>query len=250
MSEAEKGRSLAPALYVVATPLGNPADLSPRARLVLALADLVLAEDTRRAGLLFRRLGVERRAGRGFVSFFEHNEAQKTGRVVKALERGLSVALISDAGTPLISDPGYRLVRACREKGLPVIPVPGPSAALAALSCCGLPPQPFTFLGFLPRSAADLKRLFLVHADTGASLVFFESKNRLAKTLALAGRVLGDRPVCLARELTKDHEEFILGRLPGAEALAKALRGEITVVVGPLEFPAKSDEQELARLIR
>jgi 16S rRNA (cytidine1402-2'-O)-methyltransferase len=142
-------------LWVVATPLGNPGDLSPRAREVLAAADLLLAEDTRRAGLLFQRLGIR---SKGFLSLFEHNEEARIGTVLAALERGESVALFSDAGTPLLSDPGFRLVRACREAGFAVSPVPGPSAPAAALSASGLPPQPFVFLGFLPRKDGDIRR--------------------------------------------------------------------------------------------
>lgn len=223
------------ALYVVATPLGNAGDCSPRARRVLAAADVVLAEDTRRAGLLFQRLGI---ASHGFVSFHEHNEDRKRESVLQTLEQGGSVALISDAGTPLLSDPGYTLVRACREAGFAVVPVPGPSAPLAALMACGLPPQPFTFLGFLPRKAGERRRLLERHGATGATLVFFERKNRLADSLRAAAEVLGPREVCVARELTKDHEEFIVGCLDALDGMDIPLLGEFTVVVGP---PARGD---------
>ena len=222
---------LPPGLYVVATPIGNDADLSPRARDVLTRADAVLAEDTRRAGLLFRRLAI-RRARPGFFSLHEHNEAGRVPQVLTMLGQGQSVALISDAGTPVLADPGYRLVRACREAGQRVTPVPGPSAPAAALSACGLPPAPYTFFGFLPRAKGQARKLLARHAATGASLVFFERKDRLAATLALAGEVLGDREFALCRELTKVYEEFILGRL-GQLPENLDLLGEVTVVIGP-----------------
>ena len=147
-----------PRLWVVAGTLGNPGDFSPRARQALQGADLILAEDTRRAGLFFQRHEVVPRGS--LRSFFEHNEQERIPFVLKVLEQGRDVALISDAGTPLIGDPGYRLVRACREAGFSVSPVPGPCAPVAALCASGLPPSPFTFLGFLPRQAGDKKRLF------------------------------------------------------------------------------------------
>jgi len=225
MDQAARGR-----LSIVATPLGNVDDLSPRAREALASADLVLAEDTRRAGLLFQRLGLK---ARRFMSFFEHNEEGRLAQVLAELEQGRHVALISDAGTPLLSDPGYRLVRACREQGHAVSPVPGPSAPVAALSACGLPPYPFTFLGFLPRREADVRKVLEEHGRTDVTLVFFERKSRLAATLALAAEALGDREFCVARELTKQHEEFIFGRLTRLADVQLDLLGELTVVVGP-----------------
>ena len=228
---------LAPGLYVVATPIGNDADLSPRAKGVLARADAVLAEDTRRAGLFFQRLGIDRktvgRERRGFMSLHEHNEAGRIPQVLEMLAQGQAVALISDAGTPVLSDPGFRLVRACRESGFCVAPVPGPSAPAVALSACGLPPAPYTFLGFLPRQKGQAKRLLARHAGTGATLVFFERKDRLAATLALAAEALGDREFALCRELTKVYEEFILGRLGRLAEVNLDVLGEITVVVGP-----------------
>ncbi len=220
-------------LWVVATPLGNVEDMSPRARRILADADVILAEDTRRAGLLFKRLDMERH-GR-LMSFFEHNEDKRLPRVLGFLEDGLSVALISDAGTPLLSDPGYTLVRACRDRGFPVSPVPGPSAPVAALSACGLPPLPYTFLGFPPRKKSRTEKLFAAHRDTGATLVFFERKSRLKGTLSIAHAILGDRAFCVARELTKNYEEFLRGRLACLPDFDCALRGELTVIVGPPE---------------
>ncbi|MDQ7834969.1 MAG: 16S rRNA (cytidine(1402)-2'-O)-methyltransferase [Humidesulfovibrio sp.] len=223
---------LAPGLYVVATPIGNDADLSPRARDVLTKADAVLAEDTRRAGLFFRRLMIER-ARPGFFSLHEHNEIGRVPQVLEMLMQGQAVALISDAGTPVLSDPGFRLARACREAGFRVIPVPGPSAPAVALSACGLPPAPYTFLGFLPRQKGQARKLLARHAATGATLVFFERKDRLAATLSLAAEVLGDREFALCRELTKIYEEFILGRLGRLDEARLDVLGEITVVIGP-----------------
>jgi 16S rRNA (cytidine1402-2'-O)-methyltransferase len=234
-------------LWVVATPLGNGADLSPRAREVLQRVDVVLAEDTRRTGLLFKRLGMR---ARRFVSFHDHNERTRAAGVLRLLADGAEIALVSDAGTPLLSDPGYRLVRACREQGVPVSPVPGPTAPAAALSAAGLPPLPFTFLGFLPRAASEARALLARYGGPGApptTLVFFERKDRLAATLELAHAALGPREVCVARELTKVHEEFIVGRLGEAGWLPGELLGELTVVVGPPEEPdAQTREEVLA----
>ncbi len=234
-------------LWVVATPLGNPGDLSPRAREILARADLLLAEDTRRAGLLFQRLGIP---AKGFLSLFEHNEEARKDTVLAALDRGESVALFSDAGTPLLSDPGFRLVRACLEAGHPVSPVPGPSAPVAALSACGLPPQPFVFLGFLPRKDGDIRRLLETYAALPATLVFFERKTRLAKALALAAQALGPRECCVCREMTKEHEEFLRGRLDDLTFLPAELLGEITVVIGPPGEQAKASEADLLAALR
>ena len=174
-------------LFIVATPLGNLGDLSPRAAEVLGRCALVLAEDTRHTGLLCKRLGIE--AAR-FVSLHEHNEEARLGLVLDVLGRGEDAALVSDAGTPLLADPGYRLVAAAREAGFTVSPVPGPSAVTAALSASGLPPMPFAFLGFAPRKDAERRRFFEVWAGQPATLVFFERKSRLEGTLAVAAQVL------------------------------------------------------------
>jgi 16S rRNA (cytidine1402-2'-O)-methyltransferase len=235
-------------LYVVATPLGDVTDLSPRAARVLAEADVVLAEDTRRTGLLLKRLGI---AARGFLSLHEHNEQARRDWVLGLLSQGRSLALVSDAGTPLLSDPGYLLVRACREAGYPVTPVPGPSAVAAALSAAGLPPYPFTFLGFLPRKTSDIRRLLEKHAATGATLVFFERKTRLGKALAVAALALGDRECVVAREMTKTFEEFLSGRLAAMAANPPEVLGEITVVVGPaVDDDRPTPEDEVRRVIK
>jgi len=234
-------------LWVVATPLGNVDDFSPRARNILMDADVILAEDTRRAGLLFQRLGLERH-GR-LVSFFEHNEDKRLPKVLQSLEDGLSVALISDAGTPLLSDPGFTLVRACRDEGYPVSPVPGPSAPVVALSASGLPPLPYTFLGFMPRKKTHAEKLFLAHRDTGATLILFERKSRLKGTLEIAHDMLGDREFCVARELTKEYEEFLRGNLGSLEDIDLDVRGELTVIIGPGCEPGEATEEELHDII-
>jgi len=234
-------------LYVVATPLGNADDLSPRARAILMDADVILAEDTRRAGLLFKRLGLTRH-GR-LVSFFEHNEDKKLPKVLDQLAEGLSVALISDAGTPLLSDPGFTLVRACRDEGYRVTPVPGPSAPVTALSASGLPPLPYTFLGFPPRKKSQTEKLFKTHRDTGATLVLFERKTRLKGTLSIAREILGEREFCVARELTKEYEEFLRGDLGQLDAFDFELRGELTVIIAPGGDDGEADEATILQRI-
>ncbi len=234
-------------LWVVATPLGNADDLSPRARRILTDADIILAEDTRRAGLLFQRLGLERH-GR-LISFFEHNEEKRLPKVLASLEDGLSVALISDAGTPLLSDPGFTLVRACRDKGFPVKPVPGPSAPVTALSASGLPPLPYTFLGFAPRKKSQTEKLFAAHRDTGATLVLFERKSRLKGTLEIAHDILGDREFCVARELTKEYEEFIRGTLGSLAGMDLDLLGELTIIIAPDREDGDTPEERVRACI-
>jgi len=234
-------------LWVVATPLGNVDDLSPRARQILTNSDIILAEDTRRAGLLFKRLGMDRH-GR-LMSFFEHNEDKRLPKILDALGQGLAVALVSDAGTPLLSDPGFTLVRACRDKGIPVSPVPGPSAPVTALSACGLPPLPYSFLGFAPRKKSQTEKLFRSHRDTGATLVFFERKSRLRGTLEIALDVLGDREFCVARELTKEYEEFIRGTLGSLKNVDFELRGELTVIIAPAKQGGVTTESELSIIL-
>lgn len=235
-----------PRLWIVATPIGNAEDLSQRARSVLQQADLILAEDTRRAAKLLASQDI---VPQKMLSFFEHNEEQRQNEVIAALKAGATVALITDAGTPLLADPGYRLTRACRQIGLPVSPVPGPSAPIAALSAAGIAPIPFTFLGFLPRSASGRRELFEIYHLVPGSLVFFERKNRLSESLELARQILGNREAAICRELTKTHEEFIITNLADAATAAAGLLGEITVIIGPVEKPAKMDEGEVTALL-
>lgn len=238
--------SNSPSLWVVATPLGNHGDLSPRAREVLESVDMVLAEDTRRTGLLFKSTGV---TAKKLVSFHDHNEEAKAPGIIAAMEEGQVYAVVSDAGMPLFSDPGFRLVKLAREKEICVSVVPGPSAPLTALAASGIAPQPFTFIGFPPRKASDQKKLFEEFSNLRSTLVFFERKNRLAATLQAAYEVLGPRELCVARELTKLHEEFILGRLEKHQEIPQDLLGEITVVIGPPESGGKTSEDELLKLI-
>jgi 16S rRNA (cytidine1402-2'-O)-methyltransferase len=231
---------------VVATPLGNPGDFSPRAREVLAGVDVILAEDTRRAARFCAEHGIP---ARRFLSFFEHNEEKRTGEALRLLKEGRSLALISDAGTPLLADPGYRLVRTCRREGIAVSPLPGPSAPAAALSAAGIPPLPYSFLGFLPRDVAGRKALFTAFAAMPGALVFFERRDRLRASLAAAREILGPRELAVCRELTKTHEEFILTRLERTEELPEDLLGELTIVIGPPERTERLPEREIRRLI-
>jgi len=227
-------------LFVVATPIGNLEDVTLRALRVLREADLLLAEDTREVRKLLDRHGVAARP----VSLHAHNEARRQGEALAALAAGGRVALVSDAGTPLVSDPGERLVAAAAAAGHAVEAVPGASAALAALVVSGLPAQRFTFLGFLPRRASERERLLARLRDAPETLVLFESPRRLAATLRELAERLGDRRACVARELTKRYEEVARGRL-GELALrfADGARGEVTLVVeGGAEAAVAEDD--------
>lgn len=219
-------------LIVVSTPIGNLADISERARLALETADLVACEDTRHSGRLMAHLGLKR----PLVSLHEHNEKQRLTGLLERLERGETIALISDAGTPLVSDPGFLLVRAAADAGLRVEAVPGPSAVLAALAISGLPPQPFTFLGFPPPKAGKRRTFLRRYAGLEHTLVLYESPHRLLASLADMREELGDRPVVVARELTKLHEEVLRGDLSEILEVLTArerLKGEFAVVLGP-----------------
>ncbi|MBQ7456873.1 MAG: rRNA small subunit methyltransferase 1 [Desulfovibrio sp.] len=218
-------------------------DLSPRARSILESADYVIAEDTRRALRLYREAAIPLRS---FVSFFEHNEEERVTQVLGWLKEGKDVALISDAGTPLIADPGFRLVKACHTLGISVSPIPGPSAPMAALSVAGIAPLPFTFLGFLPRDALARRTLFARYAEIPGSLVFFERGDRLAESIRIAYEVLGERDLAICRELTKTHEEILRLSL---SAPIPVFLGEITVVVGQAENVVKTPEEEIVALL-
>jgi 16S rRNA (cytidine1402-2'-O)-methyltransferase len=216
---------------VVATPIGNLDDLTLRARRVLESADLVACEDTRRTGRLLAHLELKR----PLQSLHEHNERQRLRGLLERLEAGDTVALVSDAGTPLVSDPGYLLVREAIRRGIAVEAVPGPSALLAALVASGLPPQPFTFAGFPPPKAGKRRAFYTRLASCDHTLVFFESPHRVRASLDDALAALGDRPAALCRELTKLHEETLRGTLSEIAAELRqrpAIRGEITLVVG------------------
>ncbi len=218
-------------LWVIATPLGNLGDFPPRAVEVIEGCSLLLAEDTRRTKTLLSALQV---AVPRMLSLFEHNEEYRVQGVLDILHSSRDVALVSDAGTPVISDPGYRLVRRCHEQGIKVTSVPGPCAATTALSISGLPTIPFSFLGFLPRHRGEVSKLFQQWLEVQSTLIFFERKNRLKQTLETALEILGDRECCVVREITKRFEETLRGRLADFP-LSSELQGEITVVLGPPE---------------
>jgi 16S rRNA (cytidine1402-2'-O)-methyltransferase len=228
-------------------------DLSPRAVVTLRAAEAVLCEDTRVTAKLLRRHGL----ATPMRALHDHNEAEEVPRVLDRLRAGGRLALVSDAGTPLVSDPGYRLVRAAVAEGLPVSAVPGPNAAVMALTLSGLAPQPFLFIGFLPpraaARAAELARLRAAErAGLSATLLLFEAPHRLAECLAALTEVFGDRPAAVARELTKRFEEVRRGTLPelAAHYASHAARGEVVVVVGPAVEEAPAGEDEVASRLR
>jgi 16S rRNA (cytidine1402-2'-O)-methyltransferase len=216
-------------LTVCPTPIGNVEDLSPRSRRALAEADLVACEDTRRAGRLYERLEIPRPR---FVSNHEGNEAERSVQLAQQIERGARVLLISDAGTPVISDPGYRLIRACVDRDLVVEVLPGPSAVTTALVASGLPADRWRFEGFLPRRAGELERV-LRSAET---VVAFESPRRLPDSLAALAALAPSRPAAVCRELTKLHEEVARGSLGElARRFRDQVKGEIVVVIAPAQ---------------
>ncbi|HTQ70791.1 MAG TPA: 16S rRNA (cytidine(1402)-2'-O)-methyltransferase [Acidocella sp.] len=232
---AQTGEGL-PALVLVSTPIGNLQDLSGRARTILSGVNAILCEDTRTSAVLLRAYGITQKC----IALHEHNESAALPRLVEAMQSGQRFALISDAGTPLVSDPGYRLVRAAIEAGLSVSGVPGPNAAVLALTLSGLPPQPFLFTGFLPpksgarRAAmAGLRGAELV--GLSATHIFYEAPHRLAEFLADAAAAFGPRQAAVCRELTKHFEEVRRGTLDelAAHYAAEQARGEIVVVIGP-----------------
>jgi 16S rRNA (cytidine1402-2'-O)-methyltransferase len=232
-------------LYLVPTPIGNPRDISLRAIDVLQQVGIVAAEDTRHARSLFQPLGIEAR----LLSYHDHNEEGRSRQLLDALRRGTDVALVSDAGTPLVNDPGYRVVTAAIAAGIRVCPLPGPSATITALIGSGLPSNRFHYVGFLPRRSAGRRAALEPLRGLAASLVFFEAPHRMLETLQDMLEVLGDRPAALARNLTKTDEEFIRGRLSAVAAELAArdvVRGQYTVVVGGGADEAVTDAQALA----
>jgi 16S rRNA (cytidine1402-2'-O)-methyltransferase len=239
---------LAPGLYVVATPIGNLSDISLRALSVLRDADRVFCEDTRVTGKLMARFGISTSLG----AYHDHNADEIRPIILAALRRGERVALVSDAGTPLISDPGYKLVRAAIAEDLPVTTIPGPTAAVTALVLSGLPPDAFLFAGFLPARQTGRRRALERWAAVEASLVFYESTLRLAASLADMAEVLGNRMAAVARELTKLHEGVQRGRLADLAAhlrLTGPPPGEAVVVVGPPEHH-EPEQAEIDKRLR
>jgi len=225
-------RELAPGLYLVGTPIGNLEDITLRAIRVLKQADLIACEDTRQTQKLLNHYGIETRA----VSYHEHNEASRAAELVEKLAQGARIAVVSDAGMPGISDPGFRLVSLAIERGVPVFPVPGPAAFLAAMVASGLPTDSFCFRGFLPAKGGARRRELEKIGDSSSTAVFYEAPHRIRETLADVAEVLGpDRPVVVARELTKIHEEFLRGTAGEVAQVLNArgdVKGEITLLIG------------------
>ena len=233
-------------LWVVATPIGNLEDLAPRARRVLGSADLIAAEDTRHSGQLLARLGLSV----PLLSLHEHNEKARVEGLIARMRQGQDIALVSDAGTPLVSDPGFRLVRACREAGFQVLPVPGPGALLAALSVAGLPSDRFCFEGFLPASGAARRERLAVLLAQPVTTICFESAHRISATGADLAGLEPDREVFLAREMTKQFEEHFFGpatALPDwLAADPNRTRGEFVLVIAPYRrSPNAESEMQL-----
>jgi 16S rRNA (cytidine1402-2'-O)-methyltransferase len=223
---------LAGTLYLVATPIGNLEDITLRAlRMLREEVAVIACEDTRQTRKLLQHFEIRK----PLIAYHEHNEASRTAGIIEILERGESVALVTDAGTPLISDPGYRVVAAAVASGVTVIPLPGPSAVLAALAASGLPTNEFRFIGFLPPKTVARRRVLDGLAGETATVVAYDSPHRILETLADMQDVLGNRPVALARELTKLHEEFLRGSAGEIRDLLLkkgSVKGEITLVIG------------------
>jgi 16S rRNA (cytidine1402-2'-O)-methyltransferase len=238
-------------VVLAATPIGNTEDASPRLRRLLAEADVVAAEDTRRLHALAARLGVS--VGGRVVIFHEHNESEKSGELLDVVAGGGTVVVVSDAGMPSVSDPGFRVVGAAVERGLRVTVAPGPSAVLTALALSGLPTDRFTFEGFPPRKEGERDRYLAALAEERRTMVFFESPHRIDKTLAAMARAFGpERPAAVCRELTKTYEEVLrdgLGVL-AERAAAEQLRGEIVVVVGGAPEPETAAPEDLVEAVQ
>jgi 16S rRNA (cytidine1402-2'-O)-methyltransferase len=240
-------------LFIVATPIGNLEDISPRALRVLGEVDLIACEDTRHTRGLLNRFGIRART----ISYHEHNERERAEELGELLEAGSSIAIVSDAGTPLVSDPGFRIVDAAIKRGIPVIPIPGPAALVAAIIASGLPADQFFFNGFLPARATARRAMLEELQAIRATLVFYEAPHRIARTLKDALSTLGDRPAAVARELTKLHEEIARGSLSELARRFSAgvpARGEMVLIISGANEPkiradAKSEEDAPARLL-
>lgn len=238
MSTPSSNASLVPLpghLYVVATPIGNLADITERARILLGAVDLIACEDTRTTGAMLTRFGMRRE----LLAYHEHNETEVAERLADLLAAGKSIAVVSDAGTPALSDPGFRVVRACRRRGLPVVPVPGASALTAVLSASGLPSNGFLYVGFLPPKSAARLAFFEKYRDFVYTLALFESCHRIDKAVDEIVATLGPaRVICVAKEVTKLHEAFLVGSASDVQArLAKtSLKGEFVLLIAPADF--------------
>jgi 16S rRNA (cytidine1402-2'-O)-methyltransferase len=243
-----EAESIAPGLYLVATPIGNLADVTLRALATLAAVDVVLCEDTRTTARLLERYAIKTRR----EPYHEHNAERVRPRIIDRLKAGGSAALVSDAGMPLVSDPGYRLAREAVAAGIPVTVCPGPSAVLAGLALAGLPTDRFLFAGFVPAKAGERRRLFTDLAAVPATLIFFESPHRIVESLEAVAQCCPGREVAVARELTKLHEEVLrgsAGEIAAALAQRPSVKGEITLLIAPPAAPAAPAEDELQEAI-
>jgi len=239
-------------LYLVATPIGNLEDITLRAlRILREEVSLIACEDTRRTQKLLEHYGIKK----PLISYHEHNERSRAAEILKSLHDGKSIALLSDAGTPLVSDPGYRVATAAIEAGFPVVPLPGASALLAALAASGLPVDEFRFVGFLPSKAGARRRALQEMANDPLTIVAYESPHRVLDTLSDMTEIFGERPIVAAREITKIHEEFLRGTAASIrEKLAQrpSVKGEFTLVIGRSEQKTQIDDPaaEVLRLQR
>ena len=235
-------------LYVVATPIGNLEDITLRALRVLKEVDVIAAEDTRHTQILLSHYGIRT----PLTSYHEHNEKTKARQLMSRLERGEQIALVSDAGTPAISDPGYRLAVEAIRGGIPVIPIPGASALTAVLSAGGLPTDRFVFEGFLPAKKQERRaRLRALSSETG-TLVIYEAPHRLTETLNDLAEILGDREIVLAREVSKVHEEFLRGRLTevAKQVAGREIKGELTLLIGGSREQSEVSQEQIEEEIR
>ena len=216
-------------LYIVSTPIGNLEDITLRAVRILKEVDLIAAEDTRHTGLLLRHFGIQK----PLTSYFEGNELKKKEWILSRLNQGDRIALVSDAGTPGISDPGFRLIQVAIENLIPIVPIPGPSAVITALSVSGLPTDAFLFKGFLPHKSKKRKDLLKQLEETKETLIFYESPHRLNETLKDILDILGDREIVLTRELTKIYEEILRGKVSEIQnqITKRKIKGEITLII-------------------
>lgn len=232
-------------LYLVSTPIGNLEDITLRALRILRECDLIACEDTRQTQKLLNHYEIRKR----LVSYHEHNEITRASELVIELEQGAQVALVSDSGTPLVSDPGHRLVTLALRHHIPVVPIPGASALIAALAGSGMPTEEFLFAGFLPSRSGERRAALEKYARDHRTILFYEAPHRLGETLQDAWEILGDRPACVAREVTKIHEEFLRARL--SELIQhtgrKPVRGEITLLIGPATEESRQTERAPAK---
>ncbi len=229
-------------LYIVATPIGNLGDLSPRAKEILAQADVIAAEDTRVARKLFSLIGIS--AQKTFITYEDHSENERYQDIIDLIQNGKMVALVSDAGSPLISDPGYKLVRECRKQGIYVTTLPGSCAVICALQLSGLPTNRFMFAGFIPNKDAARKNLFIELKDINTTLVLYETAKRLDKTLEVLNSIMPNREIAIVREISKIYEECLSGHISDIQKQISEnpIKGEIVLVIAP---PSEKTTQEI-----